>query len=76
MESGLAGILGLGTLVAVLRHGSSGGVFFVAGLAAYTLARQGILHVRAERRKTRLGLPVTIALAVLMLVTTVVFLVR
>jgi phosphatidylglycerol:prolipoprotein diacylglycerol transferase len=76
MESGLAGILGLGTLVAVLRHGPSGSAFFVAGLAAYTLARQGILHVRAERRKTRLGLPVTIALAALMLVTSVVFLVR
>lgn len=73
MESGLAGILGLGTLMAVLRHGPSGGAFFVAGLAAYTLARQGILHLRSERRKTKLGLPVVAVLATLVLVTTIVF---
>lgn len=76
MESGLAGILGLGTLVAVLRHGPSGGAFFVAGLAAYTLARQGILHMRAERRKTKVGLPIAAVLAALVLVAAIVFLVR
>lgn len=74
MESALALILGVGTLVAVLRHELSSGAFFVAGLAAYTLVRQGILSMRAERRKTRLGLPVTAALAALVLVAAIVFL--
>src|SRR5207249_854113 len=55
LESVLAGILGLLVLVAVLGYGSAGGAFFVAGLAAYTLGRQGLLRLRAEPRKTRLG---------------------
>ena len=68
--------LGVGTLGAVLSHGPTGGGFFVAGLAAYILGRQGILHLRAEPRKTRLGGLVTMALAALVLVAAVVFLVR
>src|SRR5260370_36366136 len=33
LESALAGILGLGVLVAVLSHGTAGGSYFVGGLA-------------------------------------------
>jgi len=76
LESLLAGILGLVALVAVVSHGSAGGAFFVGALAAYTLGRQGILHLRAEPRKTRLGGPVTAVLAALVLVATIVLLVR
>jgi phosphatidylglycerol:prolipoprotein diacylglycerol transferase len=76
LELALAGILGLGALVAVLRHGPAGGAFFVAGLAAYTLGRQGLLRLRAEPRKTRLGGLVTAALAALVLIAAVVVLAR
>ena len=76
LELALAGILGLVALVAVLRHGPAGGAFFVAGLAAYTLGRQGILHLRAEPRKTRLGGLVTAALSALVLIAAVVWLIR
>lgn len=75
LESALAGILGLGVLAAVLSHGPAGGDFFVGGLAAYVLVRQGILHLRAEPRETRLGGPVTAALAALALIASVVLLV-
>jgi phosphatidylglycerol---prolipoprotein diacylglyceryl transferase len=76
LESVLAGILGLGVLVAVLGHGPTGGTFFVAALAAYTMGRQGILHLRAEPRKTRLGGLTTSALAALVLIAAVVLLAR
>jgi phosphatidylglycerol:prolipoprotein diacylglycerol transferase len=76
LESVLAFSLGLGVLVAVLGHGPAGGAFFVAGLAAYTLGRQGLLHLRAEPRKTRLGGLATSALAALVLSAAVVFLAR
>ncbi len=76
LESLLAGILGLLVLVAVMSHGPMGGTFFVAGLAAYTLGRQGLLRLRAEPRKTRLGGLATSALAVLVLIAAVVFLTR
>ncbi len=76
LELALAGILGLGVLVAVLGHGPAGGAFFVAALAAYILGRQGILRLRAEPRKTRLGGLVTAALAALVLLTAVVLLAR
>jgi len=76
METVLAGILGLGVLVAVLSHGPAGGAFFVGALAAYTLVRQALLRLRAEPRKTRMGGLVTAVLAALALVAAVVFLVR
>jgi phosphatidylglycerol---prolipoprotein diacylglyceryl transferase len=76
MESVLALSLGLGTLVAFQIHGSAGGAFFVGGLAAYTLVRQCILHLRAERPKTRLGAPITVVLSALVLVVAVVLLAR
>jgi phosphatidylglycerol:prolipoprotein diacylglycerol transferase len=76
LELVLALSLGLGVLVAVLGHGPAGGAFFFAALAAYTLGRQGLLRLRAEPRKTRLGGLVTAALAALVLISAVVFLAR
>jgi phosphatidylglycerol:prolipoprotein diacylglycerol transferase len=76
LESVLALSLGLLVLVAIVGHGPAGGAFFVAGLAAYTLGRQGLLRLRAEPRKTRLGGPVTGALAALVLIAAVVLLAR
>jgi phosphatidylglycerol---prolipoprotein diacylglyceryl transferase len=76
LESLLAVSLGLLVLVAVLGHGSADGAFFGAGLAAYTLGRQGLLRLRAEPRKTRLGGLATSALAALVLIAAVVLLAR
>ena len=76
LELTLAGILGVGVLVAILSHGPAGGAFFVGGLAAYILGRQGILRLRAEPRKTKLGGLVTAILAALVLIAAVVLLVR
>ena len=76
LESVLAGILGLGVLVVVLDHGPAGGAFFVVGLAIYTLGRQGLLRLRAEPRKTKLGGLATSALAALVLIAAVVLLAR
>ncbi len=76
LESALALSLGLGVLVAVLGHGPANGAFFVAALAVYTLGRQGLLSLRAEPRKTRLGGLVTAALAALVLVADLVLLAR
>ncbi len=76
LESVLALSLGLGVLVAVLGHGPAGGAFFVAALAAYTLGRQGLLRLRAEPRKSRLGGLVTGAMAALVLIAAVVLLAR
>src|SRR6266567_3531189 len=74
LESVLALSLGLLVLVAVVGHRPVGGAFFIGGLAAYTLGRQGLLHLRAEPRKTRLGGLATSALAALVLVASVVLL--
>ncbi len=76
LESVLALSLGLGVLGVVLGHGPASGTFFVAAMAAYTLGRQGLLHLRAEPRKTRLGGLVTSALAALVFVAAVVLLAR
>ncbi len=76
LESVLALSLGLLVLVAVLGHGPAGGAFFVAALAAYALGRQGLLRLRAEPRKTRLGGLATSALAALVLIAAVVVLAR
>jgi phosphatidylglycerol:prolipoprotein diacylglycerol transferase len=76
LESVLALSLGFGVLVADLGHGPTGGVFFVGALAAYIMGRQGLLHLRAEPRKTRLGGLATSALAALVLSAAVVLLAR
>lgn len=73
LESALALMLGLITLAALLRHGPAGGALFVAGVAAYTLGRQGILALRAEPRRTRLGAPLTAAVAAFVLLGSIVF---
>ncbi len=52
MESLLAFGVGLTALVAVLSHGPRGGAIFVAGLAVYTLFRQGILRLRGGPPKS------------------------
>ena len=67
MESGVALILGIGVLVGVLGRGPAGGAYLVAALAAYTLARQGILRLRAEPVTTRLGVPVVAVVSALAL---------
>jgi phosphatidylglycerol---prolipoprotein diacylglyceryl transferase len=74
LESALAGILGILALVGILGHGPAGGAFLVAGLAAYILGRQGLLHLRAEPRQTKLGGLITAALAALVLIVALVFL--
>jgi len=76
LESVLALSLGLGMLVLVLSHGPDDGAFFIAALASYTLVRQGILRLRAEPRKTRLGGLVIGTLATLVLIADIVFLAR
>jgi phosphatidylglycerol:prolipoprotein diacylglycerol transferase len=76
LESGLAGMLGLLVLIAFLSHGLAGGAYFAIGLAAYTLGRQGILYLRAERRRTKLGGLITAAVAVLALIAAIVLLAR
>ncbi len=76
MESALALGLGLGTLVEVLTHGPARGAFFVAGLAAYTLGRQGILRLRAEPQQTELSGWATAAAATLVLAFSVALLVQ
>jgi phosphatidylglycerol:prolipoprotein diacylglycerol transferase len=73
IESALALSMGVVSLVAVVTHGPANGALFMAALAAYTLERQGVLHLRAEPRKTRLGLPVTAALAALVLAAATIF---
>ncbi len=76
LELTLALSLGLITLVVVLRHGPANGAIFVAGLAAYTLVRQGILYLRSEPRKTKWGGPFTAALSGLILIAALIFLPR
>ncbi len=73
LESLLALVLGLAALVAVLAHGPAGGIFFVGGLALYTLGRQLILRLRAEQSKKWLEVVVTVGLAALIIVVEVVF---
>jgi phosphatidylglycerol:prolipoprotein diacylglycerol transferase len=74
MESAFALIVGVGALVAVLSRGPAGGAYFVAALAAYTLAREGLLRLRAEPLK--IGGPVIAAVSALVLVAAIVVLVR
>jgi phosphatidylglycerol:prolipoprotein diacylglycerol transferase len=52
MESLLALGVGLTALVVVSEHGSFDGAIFIAGVAAYTLFRQGILRLRGGPPKS------------------------
>lgn len=76
LELTLALSLGIGSFVVVLSHGPAGGAILVAALAAYTLVRQGILHLRAEPRKLKVTGPITATLSALILVVAIIFLVR
>lgn len=73
LEAGLAAAVSVGSLTAVLRMGPRGGALFVASVAAYTLIRQGILRLRAERRVSVLLGPIVTAAATAVLVGDAVF---
>ena len=74
MESVLALVLGLMVLIAMLNRGPANGAFFVVGLSAYTLVRQGILHLRAEPHKTKLLSVILLVVMALALIVAVIFL--
>ncbi len=62
LESLVCLLIGAAALVAFLRFGRpAGGAVFIGALAAYTLARQALLALRAEPRRWALARPVTIA---------------
>jgi hypothetical protein len=71
MESLLALGVGLTALVAVLGHGTLGGAIFVAGVAAYTLFRQGIFRLRGGPPKSALVARLAAAAATFVLVADV-----
>ncbi len=70
MELLLAGIVGIGVLALLLTHGTRGGALFVGSIASYTLVRQGILNLRAEPCKSKLGRNMTVIVSTLVLVLT------
>jgi phosphatidylglycerol:prolipoprotein diacylglycerol transferase len=76
LESALSLGLGLAALALVLALGPAGGAIFAATLAAYTWVRQGILRLRAEPRRTRLGGPIIATVAALALLGALVAIVR
>ncbi len=74
MEAGLAAAVSIASLSAVLSFGPRSGTLFVASVAAYTLVRQGILRLRAERRVSVLLGPIVTAVAAAVLLGDVVLL--
>ncbi|MBJ7609287.1 MAG: prolipoprotein diacylglyceryl transferase [Candidatus Dormibacteraeota bacterium] len=56
-------VIGAIALVVVLHSGAGSGALFLASFAAYTLCRQGLLRLRAERRRSSIGGPLSAALA-------------
>jgi hypothetical protein len=68
-------VIGLaGWFVVLHAHLAVPGALFVASFAAYTLWRQFLLPLRAERRRTKLGAAVTAGLAAALLMAVVVVL--
>lgn len=64
LESFACLLIGVAALLAFLRFGrAAGGAIFIGAAATYTLARQGLLALRAEPRRWSLAGPVTIAAA-------------
>jgi phosphatidylglycerol:prolipoprotein diacylglycerol transferase len=62
LESLVCLLIGGAALAAFLRFGlSGGGAVFAGAVAAYTLARQGLLALRADARRWDLARPVTLA---------------
>lgn len=76
MESTLAGVVAVSTLVAVLlTRPMVGGLLFVAGLSAYLCGRQLLFPLRGIPRKTSWGRLTTLVLAAAVLATAVAWLV-
>ena len=70
-------VIGLAVLLVVLTAGlQRSGPVAVAGLAAYTLARQFALGLRSEPRQYRRGRQVTAAVAVIVLIASLALLAR
>lgn len=69
LESGVAAVLGAVTLLLLAGPGTSiSGAVFVGGAAAYILARQALLRLRADPRPPSIAQPLTAAAAALVLV--------
>ncbi len=69
LESLACLLIGAAALAALLRFGSPAGVAVLIGaIAAYTLARQGLLALREQPRRWSLALPVTLAAAATVLI--------
>lgn len=73
LESVLSLTVGIGALAAILAGAPLRGGIFVAALAAYTLVRQGILHLRGERAAFGLGGTFTAAAALIVLIAAVAY---
>lgn len=65
VESATAAVLAAAAAALLLTQEGPGGAVFVAGMAAYTLARQLLFPLRQIARSTRYGRPVTAALCAL-----------
>lgn len=64
LESLVCLLIGIAALTAFLQFGvSASGAVFAGALAAYILARQGLLALRAQARRWALAGPVTVAAA-------------
>jgi phosphatidylglycerol:prolipoprotein diacylglycerol transferase len=62
LESLACLLIGIAALALFLRSGSAAGsAVFATAVAAYILARQGLLALREQKRRWRLALPVTLA---------------
>ena len=73
IESALALGVGLVALVAVPGHGPFGGAVFIAGIAVYTLFRQGILRLRGGPPKSPRVAQLTAVAAAFVLAADLVF---
>jgi phosphatidylglycerol:prolipoprotein diacylglycerol transferase len=63
-------LIGAAALIAFLRFGAQAdGAVFIGAVAAYTLARQGLLALRDQPRRWVLAMPVTLTAAILALIT-------
>jgi len=75
LESLVAAAIGLTALFVILhRNTALPGTLFVASFAAYTLCRQFLLPLRAERRKSSIGATLTAAVAASILAADIVVL--
>jgi phosphatidylglycerol:prolipoprotein diacylglycerol transferase len=72
VEAGFTLSVGVVVLAGVSRWGEASGAWFVAGLAAYTIGRQGVLRWRQERKSPQAGL-ITAAIALVVLLAALVF---